>query len=804
MTGTPTSTPIAPWQFDMYVDAEVDGEATPEQLAILQADPVAWNAALLALLRDAEDHLASARALRGEEREQVIADLESEHRRLADAWARRTGQRRPETTTRPTRPNRNTRDANDDHERRDEVDADDLVPGVVEVQVSWEPGRVVAWAAGRNARPVAGNELVRMLETAGAPHAGGPRHGAVPLPGGARADAQAIPVGDVLGWLVAAGAGQVEGIGESVRWLGGVAIWAVELTARGAMVPFLRQRTRRGGTARDSNGSYSVRWTPALVDPARLARLIETIPGALLALDSDVDARALTRSALTGMVDAICRDGARQLEMPAPPPTVRTATDVAEAFLGRLDGSAFDAPTRLAGDIATRIERWGRSVTGERGRLIVRLDPPDDANIWHLAVFATGNRGEPLPIEQAIVNAGAGRPHLEDEITRLERMLPALLRPGGTRRGEVILSQDEAWDLMATTGPQLEAAGFDVRVPALSRRKPTPSLRVFVDASKEATVGANQLADVRWSAVFDDVELTATDIARLAREARPLIRSGGRWVALDKADLQAAADALAERAETRQLSGAATLRLALGIEGSALIGGVSVVGGGWAAELLEAAAEVSSSPAGTPAGFVGELRSYQAEALSWLGFLTRAGLGGCLALDMGLGKTPTMLADLLAGAGSGPALVIAPPAVVGNWTAEAAGSHRAFEWSCTTARTGRRPRRSRATSPAPTWSSPRTAPRCGTSTRSRRSRGRRSSSTRRRRSRTRRTRRRSSCAGSTLARRSRSPARRSRTGSAISGPSSTSRTPGSSVPDRSSSRASATRVAPRCARRWSG
>ena len=219
------------------------------------------------------------------------------------------------------------------------------------------------------------------------------------------------------------------------------------------------------------------------------------------------------------MVDAICRDGARQLETPAPPPNVRTATDVAEAFLGRLDGSAFDAPTRLAGDVATRLERWGRSVTGERGRLIVRLDPPDDANVWHLAVFATGTRGEPLPIEQAIVNAGAGRPHLEDELARLERMLPALLRPGGTRRGEVILSQDESWDLMAHTGPQLEAAGFDVRVPALSRRKPTPSLRVFVDAASESMVGANQLANVRWSAVFDDVELSAADIARLARRS---------------------------------------------------------------------------------------------------------------------------------------------------------------------------------------------------------------------------------------------------------------------------------------------
>ncbi len=666
MTGTPTPTALAPWQFDMYVDAEIDGDATPEQLAVLQADPVAWRASLLALLRDAEEHLASARTLRGEEREQVIADLESEHRRLADAWARHTGMRRAESTARPTRSNRSARDD------RDVADEHELEPGVVEVQVSWEPGRVVAWAAGRNAPPVGGEELAQMLATAGAPGAGWARHGPVPLPNGPRADAQAIPVGDVLGWLVAAGAGQVEGIGESVRWLGRVAIWAVELTARGATVPFLRQRTRRGGSARDSNGSYSVRWTPALVDPVRLARLIETMPGSLLALDQDVDARALTRSALTGMVDAICRDGARQLEMPAPPPNVRTATDVAEAFLGRLDGSAFDAPTRLASDVATRIERWGRSVTGERGRLVVRLDPPDDANVWHLAVFATGTRRELLPIEQAIVNAGSGRPHLEDELTRLERMLPALLRPGGTRRGEVILSQDEAWELMATTGPQLEAAGFDVRVPALSRRKPTPSLRVFVDAPTESVVGANQLADVRWSAVFDDVELTAADIARLAREARPLIRSGGRWVALDKADLQAAAEALAERADTTQLSGAETLRLALGIEGSALAGGVSVVGGGWAAELLEAAADVSASPAGTPDGFVGELRSYQAEALAWLGFLGQAGLGGCLALDMGLGKTPTMLADLLAGAGSGPALVIAPPAVVGNWTAEAA------------------------------------------------------------------------------------------------------------------------------------
>src|ERR1700693_5434265 len=81
---------LAPWQLDMYVGAEADGDATPEQLAVLEADKLAWRAALARLLRDAEEHLASAKQLKGEERAQVVADLESEHRRLAAAWKRLT------------------------------------------------------------------------------------------------------------------------------------------------------------------------------------------------------------------------------------------------------------------------------------------------------------------------------------------------------------------------------------------------------------------------------------------------------------------------------------------------------------------------------------------------------------------------------------------------------------------------------------------------------------------------------------------------------------------------------------------
>jgi SNF2 family DNA or RNA helicase len=177
---------------------------------------------------------------------------------------------------------------------------------------------------------------------------------------------------------------------------------------------------------------------------------------------------------------------------------------------------------------------------------------------------------------------------------------------------------------------------------------------------------------VHWSAVFDDVELSAADIARLAAEARPLVKSRGKWVELDRADLKEAAAALAEHASRTRLTGAEILRHAVGLEGPGLAGGLVVEGTGWASELLERANQASTDPVTSPEGFEGELRGYQAEALGWLGFLDTVELGGCLALDMGLGKTPTMLAHIARTTDRGPTLVVAPPAVVGNWAAEAA------------------------------------------------------------------------------------------------------------------------------------
>ncbi len=71
-----------------------------------------------------------------------------------------------------------------------------------------------------------------------------------------------------------------------------------------------------------------------------------------------------------------------------------------------------------------------------------------------------------------------------------------------------------------------------------------------------------------------------------------------------------------------------------------------------------------------PTGLQAELRAYQEDGFLWAMRLAQAGFGACLADDMGLGKTIQTLAVLLARAAGGPALVVAPTSVCGNWLAE--------------------------------------------------------------------------------------------------------------------------------------
>ncbi|NJN67400.1 MAG: DEAD/DEAH box helicase [Chloroflexaceae bacterium] len=77
-----------------------------------------------------------------------------------------------------------------------------------------------------------------------------------------------------------------------------------------------------------------------------------------------------------------------------------------------------------------------------------------------------------------------------------------------------------------------------------------------------------------------------------------------------------------------------------------------------------------------PDGFVGTLRPYQKAGYDWLHFLHTYGFGGCLADDMGTGKTVQTLAFLQSlyewGRVTSATLIIVPRSLLFNWEREAA------------------------------------------------------------------------------------------------------------------------------------
>ena len=647
------STPLDDLNFEAWATADAAGWATPDEVAALQAAPDAWVAALRRLIMETDEALTGAGRITGDERDQVLADLRGERRRLGAALARLTGE----------------------GDEEDDEDADE--PAVAILQASWENGRVVLWAGGRRVAPGSAGDVQQLIDSAGASSINWEPHPGVTLPdGGPVAPAVSAPVGDAIGWLVGVGAGQLAAdAGPSLHWVGEVAAWATDFVAQGRMVPVIRKGRRKAPGAPADTSRYAIRWIPALVDARRLGEVSRRMPGAVGVLDQATQPEAACRSLLAAAVDAVCRVGATRLVAPATVPVARSRADVAEAVLGGFDGSPFVASARVADDMAGELKRWAEPVTAATSiGLTVTLDPPEKDGGWLVSVNVTGIERRPLPVEHALAAATRARADaVEAQLRRLEVLLPVLRRPS-SRRGQVVIGGDEAWTLMAETGPVLVANGFDVRIPSISKRRPTPRLQLRADAggADRPKVGAQQLSNVQWSVLFDDVELDASAIARLAAQAKPMVLARGRWVELDRNDLAAAASALVEKSKTTQLSGAAILRHAVGLEGDGLGGPVSVEGSGWAVDLVRGATTNPPTPQPAPDGFEGELREYQAEARGWLNFLDTGGLGGCLAMDMGLGKTPTILAHLLNTRGDGPSLVIAPPAVLGNWAAEAA------------------------------------------------------------------------------------------------------------------------------------
>ena len=237
--------------------------------------------------------------------------------------------------------------------------------------------------------------------------------------------------------------------------------------------------------------------------------------------------------------------------------------------------------------------------------------------------------------------------------------------------------------------PALESSGLVVRVPDWWKAAHPPRTVVSVKIGQQlkGKLGVDALLDFSVRAVLDGETLNEMELEQILGSESGLVLLRGKWVEVDREKL---AEALKQwkKVERETRDGGLTF-----CEGMRLLAGVQL-GRDAAPEHAEAAREWASISAGSdleqllrelrelaagrdavPAGFRGDLRPYQSAGVHWLRFLTRLGLGACLADDMGLGKTVQVIVLLLhlkkkAEETRKASLLVVPASLVANWKAE--------------------------------------------------------------------------------------------------------------------------------------
>jgi len=248
---------------------------------------------------------------------------------------------------------------------------------------------------------------------------------------------------------------------------------------------------------------------------------------------------------------------------------------------------------------------------------------------------------------------------------------------------------DEAYRFLKEI-PVLEESGVIVRVPDWwkSGRPPRPRITLTIGEKRETGLGADSLLDFEVGATLDGEPLTEAEWRRLTEATSRLVFLRGRWVEVDAerlAELMARWKGAAREAGGQGIPFLRAMRLLAGVEGAAgqaeeteAREWFGVRAGRRLAALLDDLRSPERLQAPDPGGeFKAVLRPYQREGVNWLYFLTKLGLGACLADDMGLGKTIQLLALLMmlrreaAGtATSAPALLVVPASLIANWKAE--------------------------------------------------------------------------------------------------------------------------------------
>lgn len=274
-------------------------------------------------------------------------------------------------------------------------------------------------------------------------------------------------------------------------------------------------------------------------------------------------------------------------------------------------------------------------------------------------------------------------PDILDEISRISTtitsLVPSVRCTGDDDLPGLFIDESDLPRFLTFDAGELQKAGVELILPdwwGSPPQKAQVRLLFRHGEEKDATkgFGLHTLLDFDYRIAVGDDLIDPAAFRRMVREKTSAIRIRNRWVTLDTGRIQKILDEQGKKSTKKAMTVAEFLRvfaqsedredeLSLLADDEWTTNLISFIRTGYDAGKWQ-----------TPSSFQGTLRPYQQTGLSFLCTCRSVGFGCCLADDMGLGKTPQTIAYLLAckeeGVLDGPALIVCPTSIIGNWERE--------------------------------------------------------------------------------------------------------------------------------------
>ncbi len=268
---------------------------------------------------------------------------------------------------------------------------------------------------------------------------------------------------------------------------------------------------------------------------------------------------------------------------------------------------------------------------------------------------------------------------------------------------EITLPLAAAFEFLQSAAWVLEDAGYRVIVPAwwTPKGRQRAKVKLRASASKKAAqvesagyFSQASLAAYEYELAIGDETVSQQEWQQLVQAKAPLVQFRGQWMVLDQAKMKQMLEFWQkQKANQPELTLTELMKLSttddddveLVVDHDRML----------MAMMQRLQDKTQLAEVADPAQFQGTLRPYQRRGVGWLVYLETLGLNGCLADDMGMGKSAQVIARLVHEREQSPppspkrktkkaattvdavlphpilpTLLIAPTSVIGNWGKE--------------------------------------------------------------------------------------------------------------------------------------